>query len=173
MSFSRLRAPLLAALTYLASLTGIAAESRDESTYLLDRLVVTASPFARTQAELTSATTVLGGQALALRQQATLGETLAGLPGVSSSYFGPGASRPVIRGLDANRVRILQNSLDTIDASATSPDHAVSVEPFLLKRIEVVRGPASLLYGSAAVGGVINVIDYRLWRPRIPLRYQR
>jgi iron complex outermembrane receptor protein len=162
MSFSRLRAPLLAALTYLASLTGIAAESRDESTYLLDRLVVTASPFARTQAELTSATTVLGGQALALRQQATLGETLAGLPGVSSSYFGPGASRPVIRGLDANRVRILQNSLDTIDASATSPDHAVSVEPFLLKRIEVVRGPASLLYGSAAVGGVINVIDYRI-----------
>ncbi len=162
MSFSRLHAPLLAALTYLAPLPGFAAESSDESTYLLDRLVVTASPFARTQAELTSATTVLGGQALALRQQATLGETLARLPGVSSSYFGPGASRPVIRGLDANRVRILQNSLDTIDASATSPDHAVSVEPFLVKRIEVVRGPASLLYGSAAVGGVVNVIDHRI-----------
>ena len=124
--------------------------------------VVTASPLARSQAELTSATTVLDGQALALRQQPTLGETLAGLPGISASYFGPGASRPVIRGLDSNRVRILQNSLDTLDASTTSPDHAVSVEPFLVKRIEVVRGPAALLYGSAAVGGVVNVIDHRI-----------
>ena len=124
--------------------------------------VTTASPLARSQAELTSATTVLDGQALGLRQQATLGETLAGLPGISSSYFGPGASRPVIRGLDSNRVRILQNGIDTIDASSTSPDHAVSVEPFLVKRIEVVRGPAALLYGSAAVGGVVNVIDHRI-----------
>ena len=124
--------------------------------------VTTASPLARSQAELTSATTVLDGQALALRQQPTLGETLAGLPGISASYFGPGASRPVIRGLDSNRVRILQNGIDTIDASSTSPDHAVSVEPFLVKRIEVVRGPAALLYGSAAVGGVVNVIDHRI-----------
>jgi iron complex outermembrane receptor protein len=124
--------------------------------------VTTASPLARSQAELTSATSVLDGQALALRQQPTLGETLAGLPGISSSYFGPGASRPVIRGLDTNRVRILQNSLDTLDASSTSPDHAVSVEPFLVKRIEVVRGPAALLYGSSAVGGVVNVIDHRI-----------
>jgi iron complex outermembrane receptor protein len=124
--------------------------------------VTTASPLARSQAELTSATTVLDGQALALRQQPTLGETLAGLPGISSSYFGPGASRPVIRGLDSNRVRILQNGLDTLDASSTSPDHAVSVEPFLVKRIEVVRGPAALLYGSSAVGGVVNVIDHRI-----------
>ncbi len=128
----------------------------------LEPLVITASPYARTQAELTAATSLLGGDSLALRQQPTLGETLAGLPGVSSSYFGPGSSRPVIRGLDANRVRILQNSVDTLDASSTSPDHAVSVEPFLVKRIEVVRGPASLLYGAAAVGGVVNVIDHRI-----------
>lgn len=128
----------------------------------LDNVVVTASPYARTQAELSSATTVLGGNELLLRQQPTLGETLAGQPGISSGYFGPGSSRPVIRGLDANRVRILQNGVDTIDASSTSPDHAVSVEPFLLKRIEVVRGPAALLYGGAAVGGVVNVIDHRL-----------
>ncbi len=169
MSFSRFHAPLFAALASLLSLNASAAESRDDGSYLLESLVITASPFARTQAELTSATTVLGGETLALRQQATLGETLAGLPGVSSSYFGSGASRPVIRGLDANRVRILQNSLDTIDASATSPDHAVSVEPFLLKRIEVVRGPASLLYGSAAVGGVVNVIDHRI-ESELPVR---
>lgn len=162
MSFSRFHAPLLAALSSLPPLALSAAESVNDSPYLLDSLVVTASPFARSQAELASATTVLGGEALALRQQATLGETLAALPGISSSYFGPGASRPVIRGLDSNRVRILQNGLDTLDASATSPDHAVSVEPFLVKRIEVVRGPASLLYGSAAVGGVVNVIDHRI-----------
>ena len=146
----------------LGTSPGFSAEDNEASPYLLNEIVVTASPYARTQAELTSATTVLSGDALVLRQQATLGETLAGLPGVSSSYFGPGASRPVLRGLDANRVRILQNGTDTIDASSTSPDHAVSVEPFLLKRVEIVRGPAALLYGSAAVGGVVNVIDHRI-----------
>ncbi|MET0263109.1 MAG: TonB-dependent receptor [Rariglobus sp.] len=129
---------------------------------LLENVVVTASPYTRGQAELTSATTVLSGRELLLQQQPTLGETLAAQPGISSSYFGPGASRPVIRGLDANRVRVLQNGTDTIDASSTSPDHAVSVEPFLVKRIEVVRGPAALLYGGSAVGGVVNVIDHRI-----------
>jgi iron complex outermembrane receptor protein len=145
-----------------AAPTAASAAAPEPAPVTLAPYVTTASPLARSQAELTSATTVLDGQALGLRQQATLGETLAGLPGISSSYFGPGASRPVIRGLDSNRVRILQNGIDTIDASSTSPDHAVSVEPFLVKRIEVVRGPAALLYGSAAVGGVVNVIDHRI-----------
>jgi iron complex outermembrane receptor protein len=128
----------------------------------LENLVVTASPVARTQADLLSSTNVLAGAALQEARQPTLGETLADLPGVSSTYFGPGSSRPVIRGLSANRVRVLANSTDTLDASNTSPDHAVSVEPFLVKRIEVVRGPAALLYGSSAVGGVVNVIDHRI-----------
>ncbi len=128
----------------------------------LENLVVTASPIARTQADLLSSTNVLAGAALQEARQPTLGETLADLPGVSSTYFGPGSSRPVIRGLSANRVRVLANSTDTLDASNTSPDHAVSVEPFLVKRIEVVRGPAALLYGSGAVGGVVNVIDHRI-----------
>jgi iron complex outermembrane recepter protein len=129
---------------------------------VLENLVVTASPVPRTQAELLSATNVLSGAALQTTRQASLGDTLAALPGVSSTYFGPGAGRPVIRGLSANRVRVLANSTDTLDASNTSPDHAVSVEPFLVKSIEVVRGPAALLYGSTAVGGVVNVIDHRL-----------
>jgi len=129
---------------------------------VLENVVVTASPLARTQADLLSSTSVLAGAALLENQQPTLGETLADLPGVSSTYFGPGASRPILRGLGANRVRVLANSTDTLDASNTSPDHALSVEPFLVKRIEVVRGPAALLYGSAAVGGVVNVIDHRL-----------
>jgi iron complex outermembrane receptor protein len=128
----------------------------------LENLVVTASPIARTQADLVSSTNVLSGSALQEARQPTLGETLANLPGVSSTYFGPGSSRPIIRGLSANRVRVLANSTDTLDASNTSPDHAVSVEPFLVKRIEVVRGPAALLYGSSAVGGVVNVIDHRI-----------
>ena len=129
---------------------------------MLDSLVVTASPNARSQADLLNATSVLAGPALTAARQPSLGETLAALPGVSSTYFGPGASRPILRGLGANRVRVLANGTDTLDASNTSPDHAVSIEPFLVKRIEVVRGPTSLLYGSAAVGGVVNVIDNRI-----------
>lgn len=138
------------------------AHVHDDEPVQLENLVVTASPIARTQADLVSSTSVLAGDALIDARQPTLGETLAALPGVSSTYFGPGAGRPVLRGLGANRVRVLANSTDTLDASNTSPDHAVSVEPFLVKRIEVVRGPASLLYGSAAVGGVVNVIDHRI-----------
>ncbi|NDC75795.1 Plug domain-containing protein, partial [bacterium] len=106
---------------------------------LLENLIVSGSPVARTQADLLSSTSVLAGTALLENQQPSLGETLAALPGVSSTYFGPGASRPILRGLGANRVRVLANSTDTLDASNTSPDHAVSVEPFLVKRIEVVR----------------------------------
>lgn len=128
----------------------------------LDRFVVTASPFQREAADLTQATSSLSGLALSLRRQPTLGETLAGLPGVNSTWFGPGAGRPIIRGLGGDRIRILENGAGTIDASAVGPDHAVSVEPFLVERIEVVRGPASLLYGASAVGGVVNVLTHRI-----------
>jgi iron complex outermembrane receptor protein len=133
-----------------------------EPLVVLDQVVATASPFTRSQAELTSATHVLAGNELVRHQQPTLGETLSAQPGMSSTYFGPGASRPIIRGLGGDRIRVLQNGTGTQDASVTSPDHALSVEPFLVKRIEVVRGPASLLYGSSAVGGVVNVIDHRI-----------
>jgi iron complex outermembrane receptor protein len=148
----------------LASLTR--AEAPDplvaSTPVMLDHVVVTASPLARSQTELTSATGVLAGLELDLQQQPTLGETLSAQPGITSTYFGPAASRPIIRGFGGDRIRVLQNGTGTQDASVTSPDHAVSVEPFLVKRIEVVRGPASLLYGSSAVGGVINVIDHRI-----------
>jgi len=105
---------------------------------------------------------VLSGQNLTLALEPSLGQTLARMPGVSSSYFGPAASRPIIRGLDGDRVRILQNGLNTIDASATSVDHAVSFDTSNLKSVEVVRGPATLLYGSNAIGGVVNSIDGRI-----------
>lgn len=129
---------------------------------LLDQFVTSAAPFGRNQVDLAQATTVLSGQNLLLKQQPTVGETLAGETGMSATSFGPGASRPIIRGLAGDRVRLLENGVGTLDASVVSPDHAVSIEPFLVERIEVVRGPASLLYGSTAVGGAVNVITHRI-----------
>lgn len=128
----------------------------------LDQFVTSAAPFARNQVDLAQATTVLSDRALLLKQQASLGETLAAETGIHATSFGPGASRPIIRGLGGDRIRLLENSVATLDASVASPDHAVSVEPFLVERIEVVRGPASLLYGANAVGGVVNVITHRI-----------
>ena len=127
----------------------------------MDEIVVTA-PMSRPLFQQAQSTSVLSGQNLTLAIEPSLGQTLARLPGVSSSYFGPAASRPIIRGLDGDRIRILQNGLNTIDASATSVDHAVSFDTSNLKSVEVVRGPATLLYGSNAIGGVVNSIDGRI-----------
>ncbi len=138
-----------------------AAEHRDELVHL-ENFVVSATPFKRDQSEIASATNVLTGRALALKQEPTLGATLDREPGIASTQFGPGASRPVIRGLGGDRVRVLTNSTGTMDASVVSPDHAVSIDPLVLERIEVVRGPATLLYGSNAVGGVVNALDNRI-----------
>jgi iron complex outermembrane receptor protein len=102
------------------------------------------------------------GQGLTLKRRNTLGETLSDLPGMSSTGYGPAASRPVIRGLDADRIRILQNGSGMLDASSLSFDHAVALDPMMMDRVEVVRGAAALLYGGSAVGGVVNVIDNRI-----------
>jgi iron complex outermembrane receptor protein len=133
----------------------------------LGETVITANPLGRTLFEQVQPVSVLKGDRLRLSVQPTLGETLSGTPGVSSTYFGPAASRPIIRGLDGDRIRVLQNGSNTIDASATSVDHAVSFDPVLARSIEVVRGPATLLYGSNAIGGVVNVIDNRIPDERI------
>lgn len=127
-----------------------------------EAIVVTSGLDASALAESAKPITVLAGIELASRMKSTLGETLAEQPGVSSTSFGPGASRPVIRGLGGDRVRILQGGVGTADASSTSPDHAVSFDPLSAEQIEVVRGPATLLYGSTAIGGVVNVIDGRI-----------
>jgi iron complex outermembrane receptor protein len=125
-------------------------------------VVVTATGGAATLSEIAQPVSVLTGQELTLRMQPTLGETLAQEPGVNSTYFGPGASRPVIRGLGGDRIRVLQTGIGTADASSTSPDHAVSFDPLSAEQVEVVRGPATLLYGSNAVGGVVNILDDRV-----------
>jgi iron complex outermembrane receptor protein len=126
-----------------------------------EAIVVTAGP-ARRASEVFQPVAVLDGEELIEHREATLGETLNEQPGVSSTYFGPGASRPVIRGLGGDRIRILQDGVGASDASNVSPDHAVSLDPGAARQIEVVRGPATLLYGSNAVGGVVNVLDGRI-----------
>ncbi|MDB5965994.1 MAG: TonB-dependent receptor [Polaromonas sp.] len=128
----------------------------------LAEVTVTGNPLGA--ADLIAPATTLSGNALLLRSATTLGETLNGLPGVSSSYFGPNASRPIIRGLDGDRVRILSNGGAAIDASALSYDHAVASDPISVERVEVLRGPGALLYGGSAVGGVVNLIDNRIPR---------
>ena len=131
----------------------------------LKEVTITANPLRSN--DLIAPAAQYSGTGLLLRSQSTLGETLANTPGVSSSYFGPNASRPIIRGLDGDRVRVLQNSGASVDASGLSYDHAVPLDPIAIERIEVLRGPGALLYGGSAVGGVVNVIDNRI--PREPV----
>ena len=118
-------------------------------------LTVTADPFAdRSPVESTQPAEVLGHEALERARAQTLGESLDGLPGVRSADFGAGSSRPVIRGQGGPRVRVLDGGASVADASTISPDHNVAVEPFRAQQIEVLKGPATLLYGSGAIGGV-------------------
>ncbi|CAD5372419.1 Membrane receptor protein [Rubrivivax sp. A210] len=128
-------------------------------------VVITGNPLGSPR--IAAPVSVLSGDALVQRRAATLGETLDGLPGVSSTRFGPNANRPVIRGLDGDRVRILTNAGASLDASALSYDHALPLDPLILTRIEVLRGPGALFYGGSAVGGVVNAIDNRI--PSAPL----
>ena len=127
-----------------------------------EEIVVTASADSRRESEVYQPVNVLSDEELQARIQPTIGETLAQEPGVASSSFGAGASRPVIRGLGADRIRVLEEGIGTGDVSNVSPDHAVSVDPVGAEQIEIVRGPATLLYGSNAVGGVVNVISERI-----------
>ena len=123
---------------------------------------VRATPLADTAESLTAPVDVLAGSALDEAKAGTLGETVGRLPGVQSSNFGPGAGRPIIRGLDGARVQVLSDGLGSGDVSTVSVDHAVTLEPFLADQIEVLKGPATLLYGSGAIGGAVNVVDGRI-----------
>ncbi len=128
----------------------------------LESSLISASALARQNHEMTTPAEVLEGDVLIQRRAATLGETLDGLPGVHAASFGAGASRPVIRGLDGGRVKVLSDGVDVMDASTISQDHAVGVEPLLAERIEVLKGPATLLYGGGAIGGVVNLVDKKV-----------
>src|SRR5207248_8788498 len=116
---------------------------------------------------------VLGGVSVLDKEELThdmkpsLGDTLADLPGVSASSFGPTSSRPILRGEQGERVRVLVDGIGSLHLSASDPDHAVSINPLTAERIEVLRGPSALLFVSSAIGGVVNVIDTRIPR-RVP-----
>jgi iron complex outermembrane receptor protein len=128
------------------------------------RNIIVTAPFARERTDLLAGTSVLQGSDLTQALRPSIGETLHHTPGVSATSFGPNASRPVLRGLQGERVRVLTDGIGSIDVSNTSVDHAVVVNPLLAERIEVLRGPSALLYGSSAIGGVVNVLDKRIPR---------
>ncbi len=154
---------LIAAMTSPLSFAGESAANEEAVTNIdLPTVAVTGNPLGLDADQLIVPVTVLNGRELSLKRESTLGETLNGIPGVSSTSFGPNASRPVIRGLDAERVRIMQNGVGVVDASSLSFDHAVSVDPLIIEQVDVIRGPAALLYGGSAVGGVVNAVDHRI-----------
>jgi iron complex outermembrane receptor protein len=156
-SFSR------AAIAAAASLACAGTFAQDGS---LKEVTVTGNPLGAT--DLVAPVQSIGGQQLLLRSQPSLGETLNGTPGVSSTYYGPAASRPIVRGLDGDRVRVLNNSGASVDVSGVSYDHAVAADPITVERIEVLRGPGALLYGGNAIGGAVNLIDNRIPREASP-----
>ena len=162
MSTSFSKTPVRAAVLAASALYAAAASAQ---TPQLKEITITGNPLGAS--ELIAPSARYSGDGLLLRSKTTLGETLDGTPGVSSTYFGPNASRPIIRGQDGDRIRILNNGGALLDVSNLSYDHSVTADPLSIERIEVLRGPGALQYGGSAVGGVVNVIDNRI--PREPL----
>ncbi|HEY8876762.1 MAG TPA: TonB-dependent receptor [Roseateles sp.] len=154
------------ALAPLAAACLIAISAQAEPAEALDKVVVTGNPL-KSQV-LAQPSDSLGGDQLVLTRAANLGDTLQGLAGVAATNFGPNASRPSIRGLDGDRVRILNNSGASVDASNLSFDHGVAIDPLVIDKVEVLRGAAALLYGGNAVGGVVNTLDNRIPRNFTP-----
>jgi iron complex outermembrane recepter protein len=152
--------------TALASLLAAPAAAQTASSTPANRAreIVVTAPVQQSEADVLSGTSIVTGQELERSIRPTIGETLARQPGVSATSFGPNASRPVLRGFQGERIRVLTDGIGSIDVSNTSVDHAVVINPLLAERVEVLRGPSALLFGSSAVGGVVNVIDTRIPR---------
>jgi len=128
----------------------------------IQEVIIQAAPLGRTSDELVQPVEVLSGEELARKKAPTIGETLSSEPGISSTNFGVAASRPIIRGQDGPRVQVLENGIGSLDVSDVSPDHAVTISPASATQIEVIKGPSSLLYGSGAAGGIVNITNTRL-----------
>lgn len=144
------------------SLSAQANDSALSESHQLMEITITASPFGRTSDEMVQPTLLLTGETLDNKRQATIGQTLSQELGLANSDFGQGAGRPVIRGQAGPRVEVLSNTVGAMDVSNLSPDHAVAINPLIARQIEVLKGPATLLYGNGAIGGVVNVSDSRL-----------
>ena len=140
--------------------TSAPAQSDDFHT---EKEIIVTAPYVE-RLDILSGTSALSGEKLAAETQGQIGDMLTSLPGVSATSFSPGASRPVLRGFQGNRVAVLTDGIGNIDASNTSADHAVTIDALTTERIEVLRGPAVLLFGGQAVGGAVNVIDKRIPR---------
>ncbi len=150
---------LLGAAFAMNTLTGgLAAADTDSET--IEEIVVVAHPLSGEG--LSTATEVLQGEELERKRATNIGATLAQEPGIHSAQFGNAVGRPIIHGLGGPRVRIMEDRIDALDVSVTSADHAVAVEPFTAERIEVLKGPSTLLYGSGAIGGVVDVHTGRI-----------
>ncbi|WDE15542.1 zinc piracy TonB-dependent receptor ZnuD [Acinetobacter schindleri] len=154
----------LITLSIFAVITPSAFAQQEETTVAvqtLETIQVQAHPLIQTAADFAVADHVVDQKALSERAT-TIGDALADELGVYSNQFGTGASRPVIRGQDGPRVKVLQHASETADVSTLSPDHAVTVDPILAKQVEVIRGPSTLLYGAGTVGGLVNVTDQKI-----------
>ncbi len=152
------------ALIGIAAATAARAEDDTDFHKSDSATIIVTAPVKRDRMDVLAGTSVLTGAQLTTALRPTIGETLERTPGVSATSFGPNASRPILRGLQGERVRVLTDGIGSVDVSNTSVDHAVVINPLLAERIEVLRGPEALLYGSAAIGGVVNVIDKRIPR---------
>jgi iron complex outermembrane receptor protein len=133
----------------------------------VEKVTVTASPLGASEETMAQPVQVISGEELRMRRATSLGDTLAQEPGVQSSAFGAGAGRPIIRGFDAARVQVLENGIGTLDVSSISADHAVTTEPLRARQVEILRGPATLLYGGGAIGGVVNVVTDTIPREKL------
>ena len=153
--YSHSRLALAAAISLLVSSPARSGESAIEE-------IIVSSPLHRGEAETVLPVNVITDAELQRKLRATLGQTLQEEVGVTYASFGPGVGQPVIRGQGAPRVMVLANNMPVADASSTSQDHANGIEPVLADRVEVLRGPSTLLFGSGAIGGVVNVIDSRI-----------
>jgi iron complex outermembrane recepter protein len=146
----------IAVVAMLVSHAALAQESKTEE------VVVTSTALRENPLEVAQPTTVVAGDDLRRQIASSIGETLSSELGVSSTYFGPTASRPVIRGLGGDRVQVLQDGLASLDVSSLSQDHAVTLESVVSQQIEIIKGPAALLYGSGASGGLVNIVSTRV-----------
>ena len=145
------------------------AASKDKDSKEIEQVVITSTAMRESAFETAQPAALLSGEELIRSRAISLGETLSSQPGVSATYFGPQASRPVIRGIGGERVQMYEDGGAALDASSLSNDHSVTIDPLLAERIEIVRGPATLLYGNGASGGLVNVITSRI-PERVPDR---
>jgi iron complex outermembrane receptor protein len=139
----------------------------DNAMLTIPTTAVTGNPLGVGSDEMVVPISILNGRELSLKRENTLAETLNNIPGVSNSSFGPSVGRPMIRGMDSDRIKLLQNGVNNLDASNLSFDHGVTIDPLIIEQIDVIRGPATLLYGGGAVGGVVNAIDHRIPKEKL------